>query len=160
MIGCAPCVSPWIGSIDICITDDRIVIAPTATSPPYLSRLVLKQMFNTLSVNCMINGATPSAIHGPTVFGRIFRFPFRILSVVSFPSKNRTIHTQETPCERIVASAAPRTPICNPKIKIGSNIILHTAPITTVSIPVLANPCALMNAFSPNASCTKMVPSE
>ena len=46
----------------------RIVIAPTAVSPPYFNRLVLKLMDSALSVNCMINGASPSARHGKDKF--------------------------------------------------------------------------------------------
>ena len=39
-----------------------MVIAPTATSPPYFSREELKQMEMMLSLACMIKGATPSAM--------------------------------------------------------------------------------------------------
>ena len=41
-----------------------MVMAPTATSPPYFRREVLKQMFRMLSVNCMTKGAAPSAMAG------------------------------------------------------------------------------------------------
>ena len=66
----------------------------------------------------------------------------------------------ENICEITVAMAAPLIPRPNTKIKTGSRMILQTAPITTVSIPIPANPWALIKAFSPNASCTKIVPTE
>ena len=58
----------------------------------------------------------------------------------------------------MVARAAPLTPIFSPKMKMGSKTILHTAPMATVSIPVLAKPWAVIKAFMPKVSCTKMVP--
>ena len=61
-------------------------------------------------------------------------------------------------CEITVASAAPCTPIFISKIKIGSKIRLQTAPIDTVIIPILAKPCALINAFIPRLNITKSVP--
>ena len=64
------------------------------------------------------------------------------------------------PWEIMVARAAPRTPMCSPNIRIGSRMMLQTAPMSTVSMPVFAYPWALMNALSPRASCTKMVPRE
>ena len=67
---------------------------------------------------------------------------------------------QETACEITVAKAAPCTCIFKPKIKIGSRIILHTAPMATVVIPIFENPCAFIKALSPKASCTKIVPKE
>ena len=39
-----------------------------------------------------------------------------------------------------VAQAAPATPISKTKIKTGSNIMLHTAPIVTDNIPIFGNP--------------------
>ena len=47
-------------------------------------------------------------------------------------------YIDETACEIIVASAAPLTPISNAKINIGSRIMLHTAPMSTVNMLVLA----------------------
>ena len=57
-----------------CITLVRIVIAPTAISPPYFNRLVLKQTDSTLSVNCMIKGARPSDTQVPMMPGSSFIF--------------------------------------------------------------------------------------
>ena len=141
-----------------CITLDRMVMAPTAISPPYFSREELKHIFSMLSVDCMINGDSPSAIHGKNTLGEILKYFFLSLRVVFFPHKNRITHTADTPWEMIVASAAPRTPICIAKIKIGSRTILHTAPMTTLSILTVANPWAVINAFIPSAACTNKVP--
>ena len=44
----------------------------------------------------------------------------------------RELEETLTNCERMVASAAPLTPISSPKMKIGSRIILHTAPMVKV----------------------------
>ena len=41
------------------------------------------------------------------------------------------------------------TPRSSTKMKIGSRIILITAPITVVSILIFANPCVVMNGFIP-----------
>ena len=61
-------------------------------------------------------------------------------------------------CERIVASAAPLTPIWNTKIKIGSRTIFRAAPMSTEPIAVFDCPCAVINGFSPSTICTQIVP--
>ena len=158
MIGCPPCVSPCSGSIANCITLDRIVIAPTARSPPYFNNEELKHNTRILSVDCMINGAAPRPIQGSMISFLILKFSFFSLRTVSFPDRKRIAQTALIACERTVASAAPCTPISNPKIKIGSRTIFVTAPITTVIMLILENPCAAIKAFSPSVSCTKIVP--
>ncbi len=60
--------------------------------------------------------------------------------IAFLPPKNHSTHTADTNWERIVAAAAPCTPISSTKIKTGSSIRFKKAPITTVSIPVFANP--------------------
>ena len=75
-----------------------------------------------------------------------------------FDFKKDNTQIVEIPWEIIVARAAPDTPKFKTKIIIGSNIILHTAPIKTVSIPVLAKPWAVIKAFIPNVNWTKIVP--
>ena len=72
--------------------------------------------------------------------GDNLRYCILSLNKVFFPNKNRTTHTDDIPCEIIVANAAPLTPILNPNINTGSRMILQTAPITTVIILILANP--------------------
>ncbi len=64
MIGCEPWVNPWSGSMENCMTEARIAMAPTAVSPPYLSSDELKQTLSKLSVICMTNGDRPSMRHG------------------------------------------------------------------------------------------------
>ena len=86
------------------------------------------------------------------------KFLKRILRCVFLPNRKAITHAQERPCEIMVASAAPLTPILNPNINIGSSTILATAPIRTDSIPVFAKPCAVIKAFIPRVSCTNMVP--
>ena len=58
----------------------------------------------------------------------------------------------------MVARAAPRTPKPSTKMNTGSSTMLVTAPISTLSMAVVAKPWALMKVFRPSASCTKMVP--
>ncbi len=65
---------------------------------------------------------------------------------------------QETACARMVASAAPWTPRPRTKMNSGSRIRFSTAPMSTVSMPVFANPWAVINMFSPSVSCTNTVP--
>ena len=137
----------------------RIVIAPTAMSPPYRRSDALKQTEITLSLAIMMNGAQPSATHGSSTAGSSRRFCRRMDSVARRLHRNHSTNAQEIICEITVASAAPRTPMERPKMKIGSSTMLHTAPMATVSMPVLAKPCAVMKAFSPIVSCTNSVPS-
>ena len=157
-MGWDPWVRPISGSMPNCMTLLRIAIAPTARSPPYRCSWVLKQMDSRLSVDCMINGDTPSASTGPMMRGFRCSRDRRIRRVVFLPVKKRSTQTAETACERMVAKAAPWTPIPNAKIKIGSKTMLQTAPITVVFMPVFANPWEVMNMFSPMTICTKMVP--
>ena len=115
-----------------------IVMAPTAISPPYFNREVLKHTEMMLSVNCIIKGDTPRPMLGRIMAADNFRFFLRMRRELLSEERKRSTQTKDTAWERIVARAAPLTPIFRPKIKIGSRIILQTAPIATVSIPVLA----------------------
>ena len=133
-------------------------MAPTAISPPYFSKDELKHTVIILSLACIINVASPSARLGNIILASSFIFFLCIFKNVFFPNKKLTTQMHEHACDIIVASAAPRTPICNPKIKIGSSTMLITAPISTDNIPVFANPCAVINAFNPSVNCTKIVP--
>ena len=54
--------------------------------------------------------------------------------------------------------AAPRTPRPRPKIRMGSRIMLMTAPMMVVSILVLAKPCVVMKGFMPSTSSTNTEP--
>ena len=107
----------------------------------------------------MTNADMPSAIQGGKKRSPVRKFSFLILRTVLLPVKKDRTHTQEIPCEITVASAAPFTPMPSPKIKIGSSTILQMAPINTVFMLTRAKPCAVMKAFMPRVSCTKIVPS-
>ena len=141
-----------------CMTLDRMVIAPTARFPPYFSREELKHRSRMLSVDCMTKGATPSPTQGMRRDRRMRRFSFFSLSTVFFPHRNHTAHTALSAWDRMVARAAPATPMSNRKMNTGSSTMLVTAPITTVSMLILENPWAEIKAFMPSVSCTKMVP--
>ena len=136
----------------------RIVMAPTAISPPYFSREELKHTEMILSLACMINVASPRATQGRIISGFRMRFFFRMCRIVFFPQRKERTQMQETACDRIVASAAPLTPRWNAKINSGSRTMFITAPIRTESIPVLAKPCVVINIFMPRVSWTKIVP--
>ena len=66
-----------IGTIINCIAVTRMVIAPTAKSPPYFRSEVLKHTVIILSVNCIIKGESPSAIHGAAISFLIRKYCFR-----------------------------------------------------------------------------------
>ena len=97
-------------------------------------------------------------MHGRIILGETKKFFAFRRNIVFLPKRNATTQTHETHCDIIVASAAPLTPICSPKINIGSSTIFDTAPIMTVTMPIFAKPCAVINAFMPSVSWTKTVP--
>ena len=105
-----------------------------------------------LSVDCIINGAIPKARVPNTTSFFNFKYFFLIFNIVLFPNKNLSTNIADTNCEVTVASAAPLTPILNPNIKIGSSIIFSPAPIATVTIPIVVNPCVLIYGFIPTAT--------
>ncbi len=123
-----------------CIMLERTVIAPTAISPPYFSREELKQTASRLSVDCMINGESPRARLGRNTLGTSFISVFRKRHLVCFPRRNRSTQSMDTAWEQMVASAAPFTPICSPKIRMGSRTIFSPAPISTVFILTVVKP--------------------
>ena len=133
-------------------------MAPTATSPPYFKSDELKHTEMTLSLACMTNVETPRAIHGRIISAEGMRYFFFIFKNVFLPVKNEITHIHEIPCDITVAIAAPFTPRPSAKIKIGSRMMLHIAPMITVNIPVFENPCAVTKAFMPRVSCTNIVP--
>ena len=157
-MGWAPCPSPCSGSMANCMTLVRMVMAPTARSPPYFSSEVLKHTEITLSLACMTNRALPSARQGRMTLACRRRLHRRIRIKVFLPSKKDSTHRQDSPWDSTVASAAPCTPMWKPKINSGSSAVLATAPMSTESIPTLAKPCAVIKAFMPRVSCTNTVP--
>ena len=72
--------------------------------------------------------------------------------------RNPTVHNALSAWEITVAYAAPLTPIPSAKIKMGSSMILEAAPKSTAIMAVLDCPWEIMNALSPSASSTKIVP--
>ena len=128
-------------------------------SPPYLSREELKHTEMTLSLACITKLAAPSATQGSTSFAPGKRFSARSVSIVFLPRRKASTHTQDRHWDITVASAAPRTPMPRAKMNTGSSTIFVTAPMSTVYMPTLAKPCAVMNAFMPSVSCTNTVPS-
>ena len=118
----------------------------------------MKQTEITLSLDCIINVASPSARQGRISFGETKKFLAFKRRTVFLPKRNATTQMHETHCEITVASAAPLTPILSPKINIGSSTIFDTAPIITVTMPIFAKPCAVINAFMPRVSWTNTVP--
>ena len=109
-------------------------------------------MLSTLSVSCMMQGETPSARQGSRIWGSSRRLFRRRRNPLLGEVRNRTTQTLETAWERMVAQAAPATPRWKPKMRMGSRTILHTAPMRTVSMLVVAYPWAVMKALSPRES--------
>ncbi len=133
-------------------------MAPTATSPPNRARLLLKLIFSILSVLSITKVDIPSPRQGIITAGSILisaRVSFRM---VLEPRRKQSTHTALTAWLNTVAIAAPRTPIPNPKIRIGSRTILQTAPTTVVIILIFANPCVVIKGFIPITIITKTVP--
>ena len=135
-----------------------IVMAPTAISPPYLERLEVKLIERILSVDSMTNVEIPSARQGKIISFSNLKFSFFKCKIVFFPDKKRRIHIAPTAWLKTVAIAAPFTPRLNTKIKIGSRMILITAPIIVVSMLILANPCVVIKGFIPRTIKTKILP--
>ena len=121
-----------------CMVLVSTVMAPTARSPPYFSREVLKHTAMRLSVDCMIKGDKPRARQGSTTLARGRRFSRRRRHLVLGPVRNRSTHAADTAWDRMVAMAAPRMPSAGrpnqPKIRMGSSTRLVTAPATSVSM--------------------------
>ena len=149
---------PESGIMANCITLESIVIAPTAISPPYLRREELKHTDIILSLDCITNAARPSAMHGRISLKSILILSRLSLSMLFPFIRKCSTHMQDMPCDIMVASAAPETPISNTNMNSGSSTMLATAPMSTVYMPVFAKPCAVMKAFIPSVSCTNMVP--
>ena len=73
--------------------------------------------------------------------------------------KKPTTHTALTAWDKMVARAAPFTPMRNTKMNSGSSRIFSTAPMSTEHMAGMAFPWALIKVFRPRESCTKIVPS-
>ena len=75
-----------------------------------------------------------------------------------FNRKNAITQAADSACEIIVATAAPRTPKSKAYMNNGSKPILATAPMITEVMLYRVKPCAVINAFIPKVSWTKIVP--
>ena len=73
----------------------------------------MKEMFSRASVLCMMKGETPSASTGAMIRQLGRRVLRRSRRAVCFPVRKRTTHTPEMAWDRMVARAAPRTPMWN-----------------------------------------------
>ena len=67
-------------------------------------------------------------------------------------------HAALSTCERTVAAAAPRTPMRKTKMNSGSSTMFAAAPSSTVSMPRVAKPCALIYTFMPSDTNENVVP--
>ena len=97
-----------------------------------------------LSVDCMMNGDRPRPTQGSTTLARGRRFSRRSRHLLLLPAKNRSTHTADTAWERMVAKAAPRTPMPRPKMKMGSSTVFSPAPSSTVFMLTVVKPWAVM----------------
>ena len=115
-------------------------------------------MFTRLSVDCMMKGETPRASTGARTrkSRRMNRFWRR--SLVRLPMRKAITHTADTAWAMMVARAAPCTPMPKPKMNTGSSTMFTTAPISTVAMPMVEKPWAVMKKFMPMDSSTKMEP--
>ena len=106
----------------------------------------------------MMKPERPRAQISPTSFQRTRMEDGRRRSSAFLPQRNATAHSAERNCEITVASAAPCTPMPSAKINTGSRMIFTTAPSSTVIMPMLPKPWALMKLFMPSPSITNTVP--
>ncbi len=109
-------------------------------------------------VMCIMNPDVPSPVILFTRSHKRVKFSFFRRRIAFLPLKNEKTHKAERNWEMIVARAAPRTPNLKRNMKTGSRMMFTTAPRTTVIMPILPNPWALMKWFIPRLIMTKMVP--
>ena len=116
-------------------------------------------MLSRLSVEIITKEETPNARQGRMTLSRGRRLGSRSRSRVRSPQRKRMTHTALTPWLRTVATAAPDTPMFRPKMRMGSRMMLHTAPITVVNMLNLAKPWVVMKGFMPSTTSTNTLPS-
>ena len=115
-------------------------------------------MFRMLSVLSITKVEIPSPRQGRMVAASSFMLAGSSRSRVFRPLRKQSTHTALTAWLITVATAAPCTPMRNPKIRMGSRMMLQTAPTTVVIMLNLAKPWVVMNGFSPITIITKTVP--
>ena len=133
-------------------------MAPTATSPPYRARLELKLMESRLSVESITKVEMPSPITGRMTRPSGRRCSLRSRRMVLLPVRKRRIQKAPTAWLSTVAMAAPRTPMSSTKMRMGSRMMLMTAPMTVVSILILAKPWVVIKGFMPMTRRTQTEP--
>ena len=139
-------------------TELMTVMIPTYRSPPNFWSMTLYMICTELLVMDMVKPDMPS----PTM--RRMRAPSSFMAdgrsrrIVLFPVRNAMIHAADRNCDRMVARAAPLTPMWNTKINMGSSMMLLTAPSSTVIMPTVPNPWELMKLFMPRPVITKILP--
>ena len=92
----------------------------------------------------MIKGARPRARQGPTTDARGRRFSRRRRHLLLFPVKKRSTHAADTAWDKMVARAAPRTPMSSTKMKMGSSTMFSPAPMSTVRMLTVVKPWAVI----------------
>ena len=111
-----------------------------------------------LSVETMMKLDKPSPRQGRMIFPSSFIFRTFSFRMVCFPVRNFRIHTALTAWLRTVASAAPETPKFSTKMKMGSRMMLITAPMTVVIMLILAKPWVVTKVFMPITTSTNTLP--
>ena len=108
----------------------------------------------------MMNGDTPKANVAPMILlsGRIYLRS--ILNVALREVRKCNTHQALQACERMVAKAAPFTPMPNTKMNSGSRPMFSSAPMTTEHMAMPGLPCVLMKVFSPTETSTNNVPNK
>ena len=91
-----------------------------------------------------MKGEAPSARAGSTTLARGRRSSRRRCHLVFFPVRNFSTHTADTAWDKMVARAAPCTPMPKAKMKMGSSTVLRMAPMSTVFIPTTVKPWAVI----------------
>ena len=109
-----------------------------------------------LSVAMMRKGDRPKASTRRTMCSSMR--PHRRRTGIRFRRRERSTKAQEAIWESTVARAAPATSRWRPKMKMGSRMMLSTAPSITVAIPRPEKPWAIKKLFMPVAMRAKKVP--
>ena len=104
------------------------------------------------------NSATPRDMMRPMIFFRGAIVRHESSSGVLPLHRKKKHHAALSTCERTVAAAAPRTPMRNTKMNSGSSTMFATAPSSTVSMPRVAKPWALLYSFLPRDTIENVVP--
>ena len=134
--GWEPLVSPFTGSDRISRTELMTVMIPTYRSPPYTFRVALHTTCTRQFVPCMMKPDMPRAAISRASFQSTGRFCLRICSPAFLPVRKRSTQTQDTVWLKMVARAAPPTPMSSAKMNTGSRARFSTAPIRVVIMPV------------------------